>query len=111
MCDRWFPSSKTCSTCGAVKTKLSLSERVFTCDGCGLVLDRDVNAARNIAAAAVVAPDGGETLNARGDHVSPRPLAAKAVVTEAGRPGHASRSPRGSDPPAIPTKTPQRART
>ncbi len=53
VCDRWFPSSKTCSVCGAVKTKLSLSERVFSC-GCGAVLDRDVNAARNIAAVAVL---------------------------------------------------------
>lgn len=49
---RWFPSSKTCSGCGAVKTKLSLSERVFECDGCGVALDRDVNAAVNIAAEA-----------------------------------------------------------
>lgn len=53
VCDRWFPSSKTCSACRAVKAKLSLSERTFHCEACGLVLDRDVNAARNIAAAAV----------------------------------------------------------
>jgi putative transposase len=47
--DRWYPSSKTCSRCGLVKAELSLSERVFRCDGCGLVLDRDLNAARNLA--------------------------------------------------------------
>lgn len=47
--DRWYPSSKTCSGCGAVKTKLRLSERTFTCDACGLSLDRDYNAARNLA--------------------------------------------------------------
>jgi putative transposase len=46
---RFYPSSKTCSHCGAVKAKLPLWERVFACDHCGLVLDRDVNAARNIA--------------------------------------------------------------
>jgi putative transposase len=46
--DRWFPSSKTCSACGAVKAKLPLRVRVFHCDGCGLVLDRDENAARNL---------------------------------------------------------------
>lgn len=46
--DRWYPSSKTCSKCGRVKAKLSLSERVFHCDGCGLVMDRDLNAAVNI---------------------------------------------------------------
>ena len=48
--DRWFPSSKTCSGCGAVKAKLRLSERTFICGQCGLVLDRDLNAALNLAA-------------------------------------------------------------
>jgi putative transposase len=47
--DRWFASSKTCSDCGAVKAKLPLRVRVFHCDVCGLVLDRDLNAARNLA--------------------------------------------------------------
>lgn len=47
--DRWFPSSKTCSACGAVKAKLRLAERVYRCDLCSLVLDRDLNAARNLA--------------------------------------------------------------
>lgn len=49
--DRFYPSSKTCSACGLVKAKLALHERTYVCDGprCGLVLDRDVNAARNIA--------------------------------------------------------------
>jgi putative transposase len=47
---RFFPSSKTCSCCGAVKPKLSLAERTYTCDACGLVEDRDVNAAANLAA-------------------------------------------------------------
>ena len=46
--DRWYPSSRTCSGCGAVKAKLALSQRVFTCESCGLVLDRDVNAAINL---------------------------------------------------------------
>jgi len=44
---RWYPSSKTCSDCGTAKAKLALSERTFACAACGLVLDRDVNAARN----------------------------------------------------------------
>ncbi|MGI8312431.1 RNA-guided endonuclease TnpB family protein [Saccharopolyspora hattusasensis] len=47
---RWYPSSKTCSGCGAVKTKLRLSERVYQCEHCGMVLDRDLNAARNLTA-------------------------------------------------------------
>ena len=44
---RWYPSSKTCSGCGAVKAKLALSERTYACTTCGLVLDRDENAARD----------------------------------------------------------------
>jgi IS605 OrfB family transposase len=47
--DRWFPSSKTCSDCGVVKAKLPLRVRTFECDACGMVLDRDLNAARNLA--------------------------------------------------------------
>ncbi|WP_306302431.1 RNA-guided endonuclease InsQ/TnpB family protein, partial [Gordonia rhizosphera] len=47
--DRWYPSSKTCSACQAVKTKLSLADRVFACDNCGLRIDRDLNAAINLA--------------------------------------------------------------
>jgi putative transposase len=46
--DRWFPSSKTCSGCGTVKADLTLTDRTYTC-ACGLVLDRDVNAAINLA--------------------------------------------------------------
>jgi putative transposase len=45
---RWFPSSKTCSSCGAVTAKLSLSQRTFDCTLCGVSVDRDVNAAHNI---------------------------------------------------------------
>lgn len=45
---RWFPSSKKCSDCGVVKAKLLLSVRMFVCEHCGLVLDRDVNAAMNL---------------------------------------------------------------
>jgi putative transposase len=45
--DRFFPSSKICSQCSLIKESLSLSERVFMCD-CGFVIDRDLNAARNL---------------------------------------------------------------
>ena len=47
--NKWYPSSKTCSECGHVKTKLSLSEREFRCECCGAVLDRDKNAAVNLS--------------------------------------------------------------
>jgi putative transposase len=49
LADRWYPSSKACSGRGVVKTKLRLSERTYRCDQCGLVLDRDLNAPRNLA--------------------------------------------------------------
>jgi putative transposase len=44
---KWFPSSKMCSACGAVKEELPMSERTFRCD-CGAVMDRDFNSAINI---------------------------------------------------------------
>ena len=48
--DRWFASSKTCSSCGQVKPDLTLGDRTYTCGHCGLVRDRDLNAAANLAA-------------------------------------------------------------
>ena len=51
--DRYAPTSKTCSNCGTEKANLSLSERTYTCGTCGLVMDRDHNAARNIRALAL----------------------------------------------------------
>ena len=45
--DIWFPSSKTCHCCGALKKDLKLSDRTFTCD-CGYIEDRDFNAALNL---------------------------------------------------------------
>lgn len=56
--DRWYPSSKTCSGCGAVKAKLLLHVRTYRCDICRLVLDRDVNAARNLAVLAATRTTG-----------------------------------------------------
>jgi putative transposase len=47
--DRFFPSSKTCSGCGVVKNDLDLSTRTYSCETCGLVIDRDLNAAINLA--------------------------------------------------------------
>ncbi|MEJ8662161.1 IS607 family element RNA-guided endonuclease TnpB [Streptomyces sp. MS1.AVA.4] len=66
--DRWFASSKTCSGCQAVKPKLPLRVRTYVCERCGLVLDRDENAAPNLAALVKrhVAGSGPETVNGRG---------------------------------------------
>lgn len=47
--DKWFASSKICSICGHKKDKLSLSERTYKCENCGLEIDRDLNAAKNLA--------------------------------------------------------------
>ncbi|WP_340375313.1 RNA-guided endonuclease TnpB family protein [Streptomyces sp. SS7] len=63
--DRWFPSSKLCGACGTVAAKLPLHVREWTCDHCGAVHDRDVNAARTILAAGLAA-------SACGDGVRPQ---------------------------------------
>lgn len=46
--DRWYPSSKVCSCCVKIKKDLKLSDRIYTCE-CGNVIDRDLNAAINLA--------------------------------------------------------------
>lgn len=48
--DRWYPSSKTCSACGHLMSKMPLNVREWCCAGCGVVHDRDVNAAKVIRA-------------------------------------------------------------
>ena len=75
--------SKTCSKCGRVKAKLSLAERVYRCDGCGLVMDRDLNAAVNI----LVAGSAPETVNAH-----------RGTVSRGGQPGRATRVPVKCEP-------------
>jgi putative transposase len=62
--DRWYPSSKRCSSCGFVLKELSLKTRSWSCPECGSHHDRDVNAARNILAA-------GLAVSALGEQVSP----------------------------------------
>lgn len=57
--DQWFASSKTCSCCGHKKTELKLSERVYKCDQCGIVMDRDLNAAKNLAKYSPTPKSGG----------------------------------------------------
>jgi putative transposase len=83
--DRFHPSSKTCSACGWVKAKLSLAERTFKCESCGLQVDRDLNAARNLAKLAQhVAQSGWETQNARGADIRPGFAGRTALKREAG---------------------------
>jgi len=78
--DRWYPSSKTCSSCGRRKPSLTLKDRTFACDFCGHAGDRDVNAARNLLHLAV---SGTESKNACGGTV---------------RPGHAGHVPLKQEP-------------
>jgi putative transposase len=63
--DRWFPSSKLCSACGTLADKMPLNVRTWTCNGCGVSHDRDVNAARNLLAA-------GQAVTVCGDGVRPQ---------------------------------------
>ncbi len=82
---RLYPSSKTCSRCGAVKATLPLSARVYRCEHCDLVVDRDLNAARNLAAlAAAVAGSGPGTQNARRRDVRPGAAGQTRRKREAG---------------------------
>ena len=54
---RFFPSSKTCSNCGAIKSELPPDVRVYKCEHCGAVLDRDYNAALNLMKLGLVKPE------------------------------------------------------
>ena len=54
---RFFPSSKTCSNCGAIKSELPPNVRVYKCEHCGAVLDRDYNAALNLMKLGLVKPE------------------------------------------------------
>ena len=47
--DRFYPSSKLCSCCGNIKKDLKLKDRIYKCECCGLVIDRDLNASINLA--------------------------------------------------------------
>lgn len=80
--DRWYPSSKTCSSCGHLLDKLSLGTRHWTCPGCGTLHDRDINAAKNILAVGltVAAGNGGK---ACGGSVRPAYIAAVPTKQEA----------------------------
>ncbi len=68
---RWEPTSKTCSCCGWVKEDLTLADRMFICEDCGSIQDRDYNAARNIAALSVETTASSAGSDACGDHVRP----------------------------------------
>ncbi len=100
--DRWLPSSKTCSACGRRKPSLTLADRMFTCDNCGHIEDRDVNAARSLLA---LAASGAERLNACRAQVSPGPAGHRAQSRDAGKtqePGTAHAGKTGAAGPQDP---------
>ena len=66
--DKFWPSTKRCSSCGYVKKTVALSEREYHCGVCGFIADRDVNAAINLKQ---LASSTDESLNAVGENVSP----------------------------------------
>jgi putative transposase len=55
--DKWYPSSKRCFDCGHILESLPLDIRVWTCPECGVVHDRDINAAKNVHAAGLTVFD------------------------------------------------------
>lgn len=85
--DRFYPSSKTCHHCGHIHKDLKLKDREWTCPQCGELIDRDMNAAknildeglRNISAGTVDYTGGGEVRLAR-KHTSMKPESHKSLV-------------------------------
>lgn len=85
---RWFPSSKKCNACGEINSELTLADREWTCEHCGSIHDRDLNAARNILEEGlrllniVVAGGHSETLNEHGENVRLYNQGCKADLSE-----------------------------
>ncbi|MBC8508189.1 MAG: IS200/IS605 family element transposase accessory protein TnpB [Chloroflexi bacterium] len=77
---RWYPSSKTCSTCGAVMEAIPLQVRQWQCPECGVIHDRDVNAAINILHQSTA---GAAERNAWGQYVRPDPVGQRWLNQEA----------------------------
>jgi putative transposase len=75
LADRWEPSSKRCSGCGWLDADLTLADRTFQCEQCGLVIDRDLNAAINLR---TLAASLAESQNACGEESAGR--SRKALV-------------------------------
>ncbi len=80
---RFYPSSKTCNGCGFIHQDLKLSDREWKCPSCKTMIDRDLNAAKNILAEGKRNFGAVILENKRGDRVRPRRLSAKASADEA----------------------------
>jgi putative transposase len=88
------PGSPPYSGCGSVKAKLTLAERVYQCDACGLVMGRDVNAARNLPS---LAASGADRVNACRAAVRPGLTAGRAALKQ--EPGTANAGQTGTAAP------------
>jgi len=86
LADRWFPSTKMCSGCGNVKEDVDLSERIYVCENpaCGLVIDRDVNAALNLVALALPVNQSGPYREFLGKGETPVERGALADLSQDG---------------------------
>jgi putative transposase len=82
LADRWEPSSKRCSGCGWLDADLTLSDRTFHCEQCGLVLDRDLNAAINLAKLAGSLSDSQNACGATGSGTKRKPRVQLAAVKQ-----------------------------
>jgi len=79
---RWEPTSKTCSGCGWVDDGLSLADRTFHCEACGLLLDRDLNASINLAKLADSSPDSRNACGGDGAGLGREPQAKLAPMKQ-----------------------------
>jgi len=112
--DRRAPSSKTCSNCGEVRSDLALAEREFVCSACGLRIDRDLNAARNIdawgrAKAKLDPVSMSSHVPDTSDRGIPRPHIGMPAETPSRRPKATDESMKPEDPRPTPRGHPHRA--
>lgn len=81
--DRWYPSTKRCNGCGHVASFLPLNTREWVCPECGVVHDRDVNAALNILAVGqTVTAHGGDVRPKRSKNVGANPVEVRTIPTQ-----------------------------
>lgn len=86
VCSRWFPSSKRCSRCGTIRRALPLKQRIFRCATCKFTIDRDLNAAMNLASRVGVAWGARETENARKERIITNTAGVSHDAASTGRP-------------------------
>ena len=99
---RYYPSSQTCSQCGA-RTKLALWQRTYNCGSCDLVIDRDVNAARNIAAEGQrLTREQQDVASIRGETQNGEPRPGETEPAQHHRAGGHGSSEAATDPAAVP---------